>query len=59
MIGGELDNGDIISRDYFEINENTYIADIYEFFESAIPILFIKALDLIEINRIIFWKTKY
>lgn len=48
MIGGELDSGNIIVRDYYKIQTNTYIADIYKWFEAVIPELFINALNLIE-----------
>lgn len=48
MIGGELDNGNIIIRDYLSIDINTTITMIFKWFDSIIPILFIKAVDILE-----------
>ncbi|MCM8537813.1 MAG: hypothetical protein NE334_17860 [Lentisphaeraceae bacterium] len=45
MEGGALDSGDIICRDYFPINLNTRIAQVYEYFEKRVPELFIRALQ--------------
>ena len=45
MIGGELDSGNIISRSYYPLNENTKIGDVYSFFDTEIPVLFNEALN--------------
>lgn len=41
MIGGELDSGNIIARDYLEININTRLKDVYNWIESVIGKLFL------------------
>ena len=48
MVGGELDNGDIIERDFFPIGINTKIAEVYRFFAKRVPQLFLKAIDRLE-----------
>jgi methionyl-tRNA formyltransferase len=45
MVGGELDNGDIIEREFFPIGIQTKIAEVYEFFANRIPQLFLQAID--------------
>ena len=51
MIGGELDSGDIINRDYFEIDINTRIGEIYEWMSETIPKLVIGSLKKLELNE--------
>ncbi len=41
----ELDAGDIISRDYMSISINTKIGDVFEWFESRIPDLFLESIQ--------------
>jgi methionyl-tRNA formyltransferase len=43
MIGGELDSGDIIARDYFAIDHNTKVADAWKWLNQRIPHLFLQA----------------
>lgn len=43
MIGGEVDSGNIIDRDYMKININTKITAIYEWFNQKIPLMFLKS----------------
>jgi methionyl-tRNA formyltransferase len=50
MIGGELDNGNIILKDYFDLDINTTITQVYDWFESIIPSLFLKAAKILEID---------
>lgn len=50
MIGGELDSGPIIERDFFPLDFNTRIKQIYEWFESRIPDMMISALVKLSIN---------
>lgn len=50
MIGGELDNGDIITRDYMPIDINTKITQIWEWIEKRSPDLIINAIDLLNNN---------
>ncbi len=45
MIGGELDSGDIITRDYFMINQNSKIAEVLEWMNERIPYLFEEAIN--------------
>lgn len=47
MIGGELDSGDIICRDFLNITKNSRIGEVYEWMEKNIPILMLKALNLL------------
>ena len=44
MIGGELDNGDIIERDYFEVSDTTKIGEVWNWMRNSVPQLFSKAL---------------
>lgn len=43
MIGGELDSGDIISREYMSISLNTKVRECYDWMHSRIPHLFLDA----------------
>ena len=45
MIGGELDNGDIIAKDYLEIDINTKVGFIWNWMKERIPLLFLEALS--------------
>ena len=50
MIGGELDSGDIIARDFLEINIETKVGDIWNWMKKEIPILFLNAIESLEKN---------
>jgi methionyl-tRNA formyltransferase len=50
MIGGELDSGDIIERDYLSININSRIGDIYKWMELITPKLILKAIEKLHLN---------
>lgn len=50
MIGGELDSGDIICRDYLPMDINTKVTHIQEWFRKQIPLLFVEALERLEQN---------
>ncbi len=50
MEGGKLDCGRVIFQSYFNVNENTYIEDIYSWAEKEIPRLFCKAIDILKDN---------
>jgi len=52
----DLDAGDILVKDYFPLNENTYISDCYKFIESRTPQLFAKVLTNLSNNKVIFHK---
>ncbi|MBS3763406.1 MAG: formyl transferase [Planctomycetes bacterium] len=45
MVGGELDSGDIIVRDYLPIDINTRIGRVWEWFEKRIPQMFLSAVS--------------
>jgi len=47
MIGGELDSGKIIAREYLKIDINTRIGQVYTWFENRIPELFLKSVELL------------
>lgn len=45
MVGGELDSGDIISREYLPININTKIGEVYEWMNTTIPDLIVNSIN--------------
>jgi methionyl-tRNA formyltransferase len=47
MIGGELDSGDIITRDYLPIDINTKITKIYKWMNDQVPAMFLDAVNLL------------
>ena len=51
MIGGAVDCGETLAKDYLYINENTRIKQVYEWMESSIPKLFGKVVDALAINK--------
>lgn len=50
MIGGELDSGPIIEREYFPIDINSRISEVYEWVEKAIPELMCSAVEKLSKN---------
>ena len=50
MIGGELDSGDILAREYHMINSKTKIADIFHWMTERVPEMFSKTLSELERN---------
>ncbi|MBV1880761.1 MAG: hypothetical protein KUG82_03970 [Pseudomonadales bacterium] len=58
MIGGELDSGDIVARDYLEININTKIGECYSWMEKRIPELFTHAVKQLVQNRCFVLETQ-
>lgn len=48
MIGGELDSGDIIARDYFPLSLDTKVTAVYQWMSDRIPELFLEALQRLE-----------
>lgn len=50
MVGGELDSGDIIARDYLNINHNTKIAIILDWMRKRTPNLILEALIQLKNN---------
>lgn len=45
MIGGELDSGDIIARDYLPIDHTTKVTAVWQWMESRTPDLMLEALQ--------------
>jgi len=48
MIGGELDSGEIIARDYYPLSLNTKVTEVYAWMSNQIPVLFADALNQLE-----------
>jgi methionyl-tRNA formyltransferase len=48
MVGGELDSGDIIERDYLSIDINTKITEVLKWMDQRIPQMFLNALNKLE-----------
>lgn len=51
MIGGELDSGPIISREYFNVDINTRIGQVYDWIESETPKLVLQSVNEIKKNN--------
>ena len=50
MIGGELDSGDIIARDFLSINHNTKVTSILDWMNNRTPKLMLKAVQKLAEN---------
>ena len=50
MIGDELDSGNIITREYMDLNINTKILDTWNWVYKKAPEMVFKAISLLEIN---------
>ena len=50
MVGGELDNGDIIERDYYETSIETKIGDVWEWMNKRTPHMFLSAIKKLSVN---------
>ena len=44
----DLDAGPVLNREYFELSENTYIADVYEWLNDRLPYMFLNAVSGLE-----------
>jgi len=51
MIGGELDSGAVIAKEYKEITIDTKVVDIYNWVEEITPRLYIDVLEKLQDNR--------
>ena len=49
----ELDSGPYLLKEYFKIDDKTYIGDIYAWLEASIPKIFINAMDLVGFKEFI------
>ena len=45
MIGGELDSGDIITRDYLQIDHTTKITKVWDWMAEMVPALMLEAVE--------------
>lgn len=54
MVGGELDSGDIICREYLDVNINTRIGEVYDWMNITIPKLVIESLKKLEVDNSYF-----
>lgn len=50
MIGGELDSGDIIERDYLPIDHTTTVTQAWEWLNQRVPALFLEAVNKLAKN---------
>jgi methionyl-tRNA formyltransferase len=50
MIGGELDSGNILARDYFKLEMNSRIGEVYEWFNIRIPELMLEVVLKLQAN---------
>lgn len=48
MVGGELDAGDIIQREYLDIDINTKIGTCWKWFSDRVPDMMLKAINLLK-----------
>lgn len=48
MVGGLIDSGDIVQRDYLRINEETYIGEIIDWINSQSPTMMLNAAEVLE-----------
>lgn len=51
MIGGEIDSGDIIAKDYIDININTKVTWCWEWMSKTIPSLFLNAVSKLKEDK--------
>lgn len=47
MIGGELDSGNIIAREYLDINHQTKVTQTWEWMKKRVPHLFLEAIAIL------------
>jgi methionyl-tRNA formyltransferase len=50
MIGGELDSGDVVARDFFPIDYNTKITKVWQWMNERTPFLMRGAVEKLEVN---------
>lgn len=50
MVGGELDSGDIIARDYLPIDYTTKVTQVWAWMEKRIPSLYVEAVNRLTEN---------
>jgi UDP-4-amino-4-deoxy-L-arabinose formyltransferase/UDP-glucuronic acid dehydrogenase (UDP-4-keto-hexauronic acid decarboxylating) len=52
MVGGELDTGDIIARDYMPLDGSTRVGDCWTWMQERVPVLFAEAAARLEADPI-------
>lgn len=50
MQGGKLDSGPIILKDYYPININTKITEVWQYFKVKVPLMFLESLEKLKNN---------
>lgn len=50
MVGGQVDSGDIIARDYLNIDIDTSIGEVWNWMNERIPYLMLSAVQSLELN---------
>ena len=48
MLPGSLDSGPIYGRDFFELQQDSYISEVYEWGREKIPLLFLNLMHDIQ-----------
>ena len=51
MIGGELDSGDIIEREYFKLTDKTKVTDTWEWMSARIPEMALSSINKLNKNN--------
>lgn len=51
MIGGELDSGVILEKEYLDINIDTRIGQVYKWMADASPRLIMNVIEMLSVNR--------
>lgn len=52
IVPDELDSGDILCKEFFELSQETYIGEIYDWMNFMVPKLFINALNSLKREKI-------
>jgi len=50
MIGGELDSGDIVAREFFPLMQETKVTAVYRWMSERIPFMFADAIDRLGVD---------
>ena len=50
MVGGELDSGNIIAREYLPIDHTTKVTTVHHWMNERVPEMFLLAVNLLQIN---------
>lgn len=58
MIGGEIDSGNIIDREYLKININTKVTDCWNWMKNRVPFMFLNSVKKLEKNSNYFLKKQ-